>query len=180
MSVLHAIANTYLQVKQLHSLAFCQYCGAELASESSFCPKCGKPTSTEQTISPMISRPTGVTILAILELIAGIILVIGAVAIGAIASMGGHSMFGVMVSAIGGFIAAILVILAMLSFIISGALFSGKRWGRTVVIIFSIIDLILNAVSITGGNGFAIGDIILNLIILYYMWRPHVIAYFNK
>ena len=180
MSVFHAIANTYLQDKQLNSMPFCQFCGAELAVESSFCPKCGKQISIEQSSPPITRRPTGVTILAILELIVGIILVVGAIAIGAIASMGGHSMFGVMVSAIGGFIAAILVILAVLSFIISGALFSGKRWGRTVVIIFSIIDLILNAASITGGNGFAVGDIILNLIILYYMWRPHVIAYFNK
>ena len=127
-----------------------------------------------------MSRPTGITILAILELIAGIIFATAAIAIGAIATMGGPSMFGMMASAIGGFIAAILVMLAMFSFIISGALFSGKRWGRGIVIVFSIIDLVLSAVSIVGGNVFSIADIILNLIILYYMWRPHVIAYFNK
>ncbi len=127
-----------------------------------------------------MSRPTGVTILAILELISGIILAIAAITIGAISTMGGSSMFGMMASAIGGFVAAILVVLAIFSFIIAGALFSGKRWGRGVVIVFSIIDLILSLVSIVGGNGFAAIDIILNLIILYYMWRPHVIAYFYR
>ena len=125
-------------------------------------------------------RPVGITILAILELISGIVWFIAAIAIGAITSMMGHSMFGMMASAIGGFIAVILVILGIFSFVISGALFSGKRWGRTIVIIFSIIDLVLNSVSIMGGNGFAVADIILNLILLYYMWRPHVIAYFDK
>lgn len=127
-----------------------------------------------------MARPIGITILAVLELISGIIFLMAAIAIGAIASMGGPSMFGMMASAIGGFIAAILVILAIFAFIISGALFSGKKWGRTIVIIFSIIDLILNAVSIVGGNVFSFADIILNLIILYYMWRPHVMAYFNS
>ena len=143
-----------------------------------FCPKCGKPT--EQPSPSILSRPLGVTILAVLELISGIVCITAAIAIGALTSMVGHSMFGMMASAIGGFIAVILIILGMFSFIISGALFSGKRWGRTIVIIFSIIDLVLNAVSIMGGNGFAVADIILNLILLYYMWRPHVIAYFNK
>jgi hypothetical protein len=145
-----------------------------------FCPKCGIDLFPGLAQTSNLQRPTGITILAVLELIAGIIFIITAIAIGTIASMGGPSMFGMMASAVGGFIAAILVILAIFSFIISGALFSGKRWGRTIVIIFSIIDLILNAISIAGGNVFAIVDIILNLIILYYMWRPHVIAYFNR
>lgn len=177
---LHGLTNPYLLDKQVILLAFCQYCGAELAAESSFCPKCGKPNSKEQSGPSKMLRPTGITILAVLELIAGIIFIIAAIAIGAIASMGGPSMFGMMASTIGGFIAAILVMLAIFSFIISGALFSGKRWGRSIVIIFSIIDLILSVVSIAGGNVFSIVDIILNLIILYYMWRPHVIVYFNK
>ena len=128
----------------------------------------------------MISRPIGITILAVLQLISGIVWITAAIAIGAISSIMGHSMFGMMASAIGGFIAVILVILGIFSFIISGALFSGKIWGRTIVIIFSIVDLVLNSVSIVGGNGFAVADIILNLVLLYYMWRPHVIAYFNK
>ena len=120
---------------------FCQYCGAELVAESSFCPKCAKSISKEQAVPSKISRPTGVTILAILQVIAGIIL-------------------------------------AIFSFIIAGALFSGKGWARGIVIVFSIIDLILSLGS-TVGNVFAIVDVILNLVILYYMWRPHVIAHFR-
>ncbi|MGI0070077.1 MAG: hypothetical protein ACREAN_07470, partial [Nitrosopumilaceae archaeon] len=105
---------------------------------------------------------------------------IAAVGISAISTMGGMSHFGVMTTTLGGFIAAIFGLMALFAFLISGALFSGKRWGRTLVIIFSIIDLVLEATSIVGGNGFAVGGIILDLIILYYMWRPHVIAYFHR
>ena len=128
----------------------------------------------------LLYRPTGVKILAVLQLISGIILVIAAIAIEAIANMKGSSLFGQYIVVIGGVITVILVLLAAFSFVIAGALFSGKRWARTLVIILSIIDFIFGAVSIAGGNVFGITEIILDIIILYYMWRPHVIAYFNK
>jgi len=105
---------------------------------------------------------------------------------GAISTMGGmsgmHGMpsFGPMSAAFGGFIAIFFAILAVFAFVISGALFSGKRWGRTLVIIISIIDLITGGVSVAGGNVAGIVGMILNLVILYYMWRPHVIAYFHR
>jgi hypothetical protein len=127
-------------------------------------------------------RPTGITILGILEIISGIIFAIVAIAIGAIAGMGGYmgGMGGGVMSALGGALAAIFALGAVLSFLIAGALFSGKRWGRTITIVFSIISLIIEAVSLVSGNPFAIASVILNIIILWYMWRPHVIAYFNR
>jgi len=89
-------------------------------------------------------------------------------------------MGGAFMGAIGGILAAVFGILAAISFLIAWALFSAKRWGRTIVIVFSVIDLGLEAVSLVSGNFFGIASIILDCIILYYMWRPHVIAYFNK
>ncbi len=158
---------------------FCSVCGKEVPDNYRFCPACGGSLGAGSPRPTVISRPTGITILAILQLIAGIIFVIAAIGIGALSSMGGMSHFP-MTTVLGGFIAAIFGVMALFAFIISGALFSGKRWGRTIVIIFSIIDLIFEAVSIAGGNVFAIGGIILDLVILYYMWRPHVIAYFYR
>ena len=163
-------------------MTFCPQCGSEVSDNSLFCPKCGKQLNElQQPTQPVsISRPTGVTILAVLQLISGIILVIVAIAIEAIANLGGSSLFGQFTAVLGGAITAIILVLAAFAFIIAGALFSGKRWARTLVIILSIIDLIFEAVSIAGGNAFGIAEIILDLIILYYMWRPHVIAYFNR
>src|SRR5574340_45529 len=139
-------------------LAFCQSCGAEITAGSSFCPKCGKSTVPEHVTPPQVSRPVGITILAILQLIAGIIFLIGAIGMGAISTMGGMSgmngmpSFGPMITAFGGLLAIFFAILAVFAFIIAGALFSGKRWGRTLVIIISIIDLITGGVSVAGGN----------------------------
>ena len=167
-------------------LVFCQSCGADIAAGSSFCPKCGKSAATEYVTSSKVSRPVGITILAVLQLIAGIFSLIAAIGIGAISTMGGMPgmqgmpSFGPMSTAFGGFLAVFFAILAVFAFIISGALFSGKRWGRTLVIVISIIDLIIGAVSVAGGNVGGIVGMILNLVILYYMWRPHVIAYFHR
>ena len=82
-------------------------------------------------------------------------------------------------SILGGFFAIVLGIVAIIQFTIASALFSGKNWGRTLVIIFVIIDLIFETISLFAGNVIGIIFLILDIIVLYYMWRPHVIAYFK-
>jgi len=69
-------------------------------------------------------------------------------------------------------------ILAVIEFVIAGALFSGKPWGRMIVIVLSVIGLVMGLASIVG-NPFSILNIILDVFVLWYMWRPHVIAYFG-
>ncbi|MCH7559841.1 MAG: zinc ribbon domain-containing protein [Thaumarchaeota archaeon] len=77
------------------------------------------------------------------------------------------------------FFAIVLGIVAIIQFTIASALLSGKNWGRTAIIIFVIIDLIFETISLFVGNVLGIIFLILDIIILYYMWRPHVIAYFK-
>ena len=142
--------------------------------------------STIEHLGTWNSRPTGITILGILEIISGVVLAIAAAVFGAFSGMIGNMMYNMMpemgafMGMFGGILALVFGILAAISFLVAWALFSAKRWGRTIVIIFSIIDLVLEAVSLISGNFFGIASIVLDAIILYYMWRPHVIAYFNK
>ena len=91
---------------------------------------------------------------------------------------GGMGYFGMFSAALGGIFLIIFGILAVIEFVIAGALFSGKPWGRMIVIVLSIISLVIGLVSITG-NPFSILNIILDVFVLWYMWRPHVIAYFG-
>ena len=160
-------------------MTFCQSCGKEFTADENFCSGCGKPRFTP--VQNSIRRPTGVTVLGILQIILGIILVISTVMVGVMSGMmGDYLYFGEMTSVIGGAVTAVLALLAAFSFLIASALFSGKRWGRTIVIAFSIANLIMEAASLAVGNVFGIGGMILNGIVLYYMWRPHVIAYFSR
>ena len=126
-----------------------------------------------------MGRPTGITILGIFYMLGGIVWIFFALMFGVISVgfMGSSMMSGL--AGLGGAIAGIAVFVAIIEFVIAGALFSGKSWGRIVVIIFAILDLIGQAASLLAGNIFGIIFGILDLIVLYYMWRPHVMEYFK-
>ncbi|MEM2806806.1 MAG: hypothetical protein QXU45_07495 [Candidatus Bathyarchaeia archaeon] len=132
-------------------------------------------------------RPFGVTVLAILEIIsalfslgAGALMLMAAGFIGAI--MG--EMPGVPeVPGLGGLVAGmliaigvIMVILGLISFFIAYGLWTGKGWAWTLCLVFSIIGLILSILSLPSG----IISLIINILILYYLTRPHVKAFFGK
>jgi hypothetical protein len=75
----------------------------------------------------------------------------------------------------------ILLAIAIASFIVAYGLLKGMGWAWTVAIILSIISIVWNVVTlVTAGNYFGIISIIISGIILYYLYRPHVKAYFGK
>jgi hypothetical protein len=154
------------------------------------------------------SRPLGVTIIAILNIIGGVIMLIfgiGLVILGAIvptlppsvfnqsqiqgnltagqapiptgaAPMALQSLFWGLGIAFG----AVLVALAIVSFIVAYGLLKGRGWAWTVTLILSIISIVWNAITIATGNIGGIISIIISAVIIYYLYRPHVKAYFGK
>jgi hypothetical protein len=76
---------------------------------------------------------------------------------------------------------AVLVAIAIVSFIVAYGLLKGKGWAWTVSIILSIISIVWNVITlVTAANYGGIISIIISGIILYYLFRPHVKAYFGK
>ena len=146
------------------------------------------------------SRPTGVTIIAILNIIGGIIMLfvgLGLVAAGALIPMlppsafdqpeftgpGGMDLSGVAPGLLGAgtlAIGGVILAIAILSFVVAYGLLKGRSWAWTLTVIISIISIALNAISIATGNLGGIVSIIISGIILYYLYRPHVKAYFGK
>jgi len=121
------------------------------------------------SVSDQKVRPTGVTILAILEIISGIAY-FGAGSM--FATMSG--MMGIDVAAYSGAISGGMIALGIASFVMAWGLLKGKSWAWTVTLILTLIGLASNAVS------FNVIGIIINAIVLYYLYRPHVKAYFGK
>lgn len=74
----------------------------------------------------------------------------------------------------------VLVAIAIVSFVVAYGLLKGKGWAWTVAIILSIISIVWNAITLAGGNFFGIISIIISAVIIYYLYRPHVKAYFGK
>ena len=127
-------------------------------------------------------RPIGVTILGISFIVVGILMSIAAAMIGTFMTMLGSysAMMNNMISAMGGIFVVFIGILAGIEFTIAYALFSGKNWGRITVIVLAIVDFLVHCATLVIGNLFAIPHIIIDLIVLFYMWKPNVISYFNQ
>ena len=126
-----------------------------------------------------MQRPFGITILGILYVLGGIGGAVAAVMFGLFSAMMGNSMMMGEIAVLGGLISGIFVVVSILEFVIAVCLLSGRGWARKIVIVFVAIDLVLEFISIFGGNMFGIAMIILDLFVLYYLYRPYVIEYFG-
>jgi hypothetical protein len=154
-------------------------------------------------------RPIGVTIIAILTIISGILLLLSGVALAALgafisvnpidttttttsSSNIGAQFIGIISAAVGG----VLLVIGIGYLVMSYGLLKGKGWAWTITIILIIIGIVIQIVFTSVGSVFTaslhnasnatsgiVGSIIgiaINIVILYYLYRPHVRAYFGK
>lgn len=134
---------------------------------------------------PQSERPAGVTALGIIYIVFGILMVIAVTMIVTFTAMMGtySSMFGGMMGntmkVFGEVIVVGVGILTVIEFTIAWALFSGKSYGRIIVIVLSMVDFIVHCVTLFVGNVFAIPHIVLDLATFIYMWKSNVVAYYN-
>jgi cbb3-type cytochrome oxidase subunit 3 len=77
---------------------------------------------------------------------------------------------------------AAFVPLAIVSFIVASGLLKGRRWAWTAALILSIISMVWYAftVVIIPSNGGRTLGVIIGSVTIYYLYRPHVKAYFGK
>ena len=126
-----------------------------------------------------LKRPIGVTILAILFIISGVM------SIGSILGYGIDSpLFFVDWSEMsieeGGF-AIYAVVGGMIGIAVGVAMFSGKRWAWPAVIIMVIVDLAISIIfEFVGDYQGSFFVIILDVIVLLYMRKSNVKAYFGR
>ena len=129
-------------------------------------------------------RPTGITIIAILMIIGGLILLFNGITplfLGPLISIDISdyqiSQLGILIT-IGGLV---LVGLGIASFIVSWGLLKGKGWARTITLIISIIAIIFAIISLISSEDLIhIIEIIIYGIIIYYMFTKKVKLFFGK
>lgn len=122
-------------------------------------------------------RPTGVTILAVLEFIISILGLLGGIGLIAgssyLVSAGAYAGSSSYLVATGGF----LLVVAILALAVGWGMWTGKGWAWTVGIILAAVGIVSSLLSFTASS---IITIIIDLIIIYYLTRPHIRAYFGK
>jgi phage-related protein len=73
-----------------------------------------------------------------------------------------------------------LIAIGIASFVVAWGLLKGKAWAWIVTIIITIISIILNIISVIAGSIESIVGLIINGIIIYYLYQPSVKSYFGR
>jgi len=132
-----------------------------------------------------MERPFGVTILAILIGIEALMAFGSAALVGTIfawietmiPSTNGYAPTGFF-TGIAIIVAAVAAIIGLIYLLIAWGLWTGQGWAWTVTLIFTILSLIGSIIALIALVG--IVPLVIDIIILYYLTRPHVKAFFGK
>jgi hypothetical protein len=122
-------------------------------------------------------RLIGVTVLAILNAIIGIAdltNIASILGVNSLVSMIGGTLFDL--TAVAQIIEGVLVLQGIVLFILAYGFLNGKSWGWALGLIFGVWDIIIGLILLAPG----IIRIIYGSIVIYYLMRPHVKAYFGK
>ncbi len=115
----------------------------------------------------MTERPSGITIIAGLQIFGAIVAVILLIMI-----LPDYTFFeNTLVNEL---YKMFLIIMLVLSIIVAYGLLQGMKWAWYVTIIFQIISIVNNAITLN------IFSLAIGILIIYYLTRPHVKTYFEK
>jgi len=124
--------------------------------------------------APTAARPTGITILAILAAIGGVLGLLAGFAL----LFAGTVLFGGLGALLG---IAVLAYAALFVSFAYGA-WTLKPWAWPLGVAVTIYGIILQVISIVGGENLAgnAAGIVLDGVILYYLNQPHIKAVFGR
>ena len=115
--------------------------------------------------------PFGIIIISILTVISGLILfAMSFVSLMILSPLGPLRLMGSM----------FLLILGTASIIVSFGLYKGKGWSWTLLLILSGFGAAGYLLNIVNGQSFSVIGLVINAIIIYYLYKPHIRKFFGK
>ena len=129
-----------------------------------------------------VSRPFGITLLAILHILQAVIYFVGGLALVALGAFIRRGFFGThrflhgLVSVIG----VVLVIVGLLYLGLAWGLWTGKGWAWTASLILAVLGIIFSIISLIWGGVIALLVLVLDAVIVYYLYRPNVRTFFGE
>lgn len=131
---------------------------------------------------PHTTRPFGITLLAVLQIILGILELLGAFVVAFVSFVlpeaFPHVRFFAPRTPFSGLG---LVVFAFVEFILAYGLWKGKGWAWIGSLILAVISLVFSALTLFMRP--RVGEVIalvLNLVIIYYLMQPRVQSYLGK
>ena len=138
----------------------------------------------------MAQRPVGISIIAVLAALVGVLCFVGAVILAALSTAGGVLQdlietyggsfmpfnIGSLLSAFFLAFAGIAAIVGILYLVAAFGLWTGRGWARMLAIVLLILDIIGGIVTLPAG----IITIIIGGVLLWYFFTPSVKAFFGS
>lgn len=127
------------------------------------------------------ARPTGIAILAILDFLGGILALLGGAFMIGIGGTGILSQFGY--GAYSGFVSAfggLAIIVGIFAILVGWGMWTGKEWAWVLAIILYALGLLFSLLSLVGGPLSSIIGLLIYAFLLWYLFRPHVKAFFGR
>lgn len=125
-------------------------------------------------------RPLGVTILAALEILGGIVALLGGIYVASSGAAAGMLLSSsALGTAAGGVLGGVLIVLGLVALVIAYGFLKGIKWGWWIAIVLYVLGIISGIVSLIAGSYGVIISLIIDAIILYYLTRPHVKSWFG-
>ena len=124
-------------------------------------------------------RPTGITIIAILIILGGVIGLLAGIAVlafSAFVASFGATFFGSAGAIIGG----VFLVFSLLWLAVGVGFLHGKGWAWILGMIVVVLSLIGSVGAVVMGQFSAVGGLLWNGLLLYYLTRPRVKAFFGK
>ena len=130
---------------------------------------------------PKPPRPGGVTVLSILDFIGGILAFLVGLFVVAVGGSGllaqlGYGLFSGFVVVAG----VAVVIIGLLSLLLGYGMWTGKGWAWLLAVILYALGALSSLLSLAGGSFGSIVSLVIYGLLLWYLWKPHVKAYFGK
>lgn len=167
-------------------MPYCSSCGIQLSEETRFCQICGTPVQLAMAPTPVptstvTERPSGITILAALEVIEGIIgSIIGIFILFSFSIIQGFlpvpAPYLPLVQAVLTVLGSIVIFIALVNFIIAYGLLKGTSWAWTVSLVFAVIGILRGLGTLPLG----VLSIAIKVIIIYYLTRDNIKSFFEK
>lgn len=132
--------------------------------------------------APATARPTGITILAVLSAIGGVLSILGGIALLGLSGVAGASTGSAALFGMGAIFGIILLASGIASLAFAYGAWTLQPWAWTLGVALQGLSLVLAVLTIISGGDIA-GQIIgiaIAAIILYYLMQPGIKAAFGK
>jgi hypothetical protein len=128
------------------------------------------------------ARPLGITLLAVLHILQAIVFFLGGIALIVLGAFIGRGLFGLprFLNGVVSLIGVVVIVIGLLSLGLAWGLWTGKGWAWILSLVVAALGLIVSLISLARGRLGATVVLVLDAMIVYYLFRPNVRAFFGE